>query len=604
MAAILFTLAAVPSAHGQEIPQATVALSHDSVVVGDSFIYQITVDGAQSAEAQFPSSDAYKAEFLGGRDESSHSIFTVNGRTTETNRLRYVMQWRVTPLKAGSGAIDGFPLKAGSQTMTIPRTEYRATDAEKNANFQLSLEAAKTDVYVGEPIHLRMVWSLGRDVKSAAFSGPDGGKDFDVRPTDPRPAKARSNPGQGNDPYRIVPFLDGQFVLARTQVAREDGNVPAYSADLIITPRRAGKIEVGPYRVAFDEVVGQRQRSFFDAPWDDLSQTRRSVVASNAVTLNVNSLPQEGRPADFDGLIGEYSLDASIAAEEASVGDPVPLTLTIHGPEPLDAVKPPTLESQPEVSTRFKTAPEGWEPSTAAAQTGARTFTTTIRPTSDSVTQVPAIRLPYFDTKSGRYDVALSKPIPLRVRAAREVTLADAIRPGALPGISLPPGSAPASLTDAPAGIGANTESLSALVNQQVSLLAMLRTPEGIAFVATPPLALAFVALVAHRKRARDPKEAQRHRALLRARRGVQAAAAADQVSLALRAGLAPFLGAEACSITSGDVTASTLPARAATPAAELLADLEGAEFDSRPIELAAAKARAMKALQELGRTG
>lgn len=600
MCALFVAALPVSRAVAQQTPQqphALVAVSKDSVDLGDSFILQVTVDGSTSAqEPTLPASDAYKAEFLGGRDESSRSVFTINGRRSESNTMRYVMQWRITPLKAGRSAVEAFSVKVGTQSLSVPRTEFSASEPGANPNFQLVLEPVKTDVYVGEPVRMRLVWTLGRNVKSASFSGPDGGQEFDVVPMDPRPPGSRGNP-QNNDPYRIVPFLDSQIVISRSQVTRDEQTLLAFTAELVITPRRTGKLEVGPYRVAFDEVVGQKQRSFFDSPFDDLSQTRRSVVASEAVMLDVKALPTEGRPADFSGLIGTYSLEAAAGNSEANVGDPIALTLTIRGPEPLNSLKAPALESQPEMASKFKPAPEGWE-SADSAVAGQRVFTTTIRPKSDSVTEVPAIRLPYFDVKTGMYDVALSKRIPLKVHAVKEVTLADALRPGG-GGLQLPAATAPVKLTDANVGIGANTESLSALRDQRVSLLAVVRSPGGVAFLVAPPAALAFAAVLAHRRRVRDPLIAARRAAVAEARRRVGGAGTVAEVAVALRRGLSPYVGLGPESVTSRDVAGHFGP-EMSRRIAELLGDLESAEFDSRPLELEGARKRSLDIVMEL----
>src|ERR1043165_713832 len=139
--AALVLLGPLNAVVAQQTPHATIQLDRDSVDLGDSFIYGITIDGAQSAEQpQFPASDTYKAEFLGGWDESSHSIFTINGHTTESNILRYRMQWRITPLKLGRGVVRGFSIGVGSQTLSIPQAEFQVSEPGANPYFQLSLE--------------------------------------------------------------------------------------------------------------------------------------------------------------------------------------------------------------------------------------------------------------------------------------------------------------------------------------------------------------------------------------------------------------------------------------------------------------------------------
>jgi hypothetical protein len=54
------------------------------------------------------------------------------------------------------------------------------------------------------------------------------------------------------------------------------------------------------------------------------------------------------------------------------------------------------------------------------------TYDLTIRAKHPDVTEIPPIELPYFDARTGKYSVAKSKPIPIKVRATKVVTANDA----------------------------------------------------------------------------------------------------------------------------------------------------------------------------------
>lgn len=584
-------------------PSVTVVLSSDSVELGDSLIYQLTIDGVSSADPPpLPSAGGARVEFLGGHDESSRPIMTINGRTTENSVLRYIMQWKVTPVRQGPGAIEGFVLDVAGRKIEVPRVAFSVVEPKPNPNFKLTLESDTRTAYVGEPVHMKLVWVLGNNVRSASFSGSDGGSDFDIAPIDPRPPQSRGKQLVQNEPYRVVPFLNANAIITQSQAEMAGRMVPTLTMDLVVTPRRPGVIEVGRFRVALDEVVGQRPSSFFDSFFDDLSKTRRSVVTSNSVRLDVKPLPSEGKPEDFNGLIGVYSIDAKSANTEANVGDPIPLTVTISGPEPLDSVKPPDLDLQHNFESEFKSSPEGWEiPTSIAAASGERTFTTTIRPKSASVTEIPAIRLPYFDTKTGKYSVATSKPIPLKVRAAREFTAADIARPGGVAGFSLP-AAASAALTSAGPGVGANSESLDALKNQRVGLLAAATTPSGLALIFIPPFALMMAGVFAWRRRASDPAIAQRRSAIREGRRLAASAGTPSELLGAVRTAIAPFVGATPQAVAASDPDDSEMPPNASAKARDLLARLEASDFDGFKIDLAFEKAVARELFSLLDR--
>lgn len=583
-------------------PEATVQLSADSVDLGDSVVYQITIDGVSAADppARLTVPGA-KVEYIGGHDESSRSVMIINGRTTENSVLRYIMQWRVTPSAKGRSTVAGFTMEVDGYKLEVPSISFSVTEPKGNPNFRLTLECETKTAYVGQPVHMKLVWLLGSNVRSASFSGSDGGTQYDVGAIDPRPIATRNRPPQNNEPYRVVGFLGGEAIVTQGLGELGGRQVPRITLDLVITPREPGKIEVGPFRVATDEVVSQRPGSMMDSFFDSFNSTRRTVIPSNSVTLEVKPLPTAGKPADFAGLVGEYAIETKAGNTEANVGDPIPFTVTITGPEPLDALKAPDLDSQADFASAFKPAPEGWEAATGAmaSMAGERSFSTTIRPTSTGVTEIPAVRLPYFDTKTGQYAVASSKPIPLKVRASREVTAADALRSGSAPGFSMPVG-VQAKLTPGGGGVLANSESLDALRDQRLNLAAATRTPTGIAVLLLPPAVLAFAFAWAWKQKHTDPLRAVRRAAVRHAIGRISGAAGPEALLHAVRSGVAPFFGAEPSAVVSSDAAGSFIPSGSRAGLQRLLLQLEGASFDRQPIDLASAKRDAEALLREL----
>ncbi|MFO0786862.1 MAG: BatD family protein [Phycisphaerales bacterium] len=550
-----------------------VAISAESIDLGDSIVYQIALDGVSAATPPtLPPSDLYTAAFLGGQDQSSRSIMSINGKTTETNVLRYVMQWRITPLKTGMVDVPAFSFDVAGKSVSVPAARFRVTTGADNPNFKLTLEPSKSSGYVGEPLRFRLLWEVSGRANSATFTGPDGGSRYDVGAIDPRPQSARARPNMPGDPYHVLPFLNGEAVVTQTQITQGDRSVTVFVLDMVVTPKVAGKIEIGPYRVVVEEVVGQRARSPFDWPFGNAAQTRRSVITSNAVTLDIKPLPTEGKPADFGGLVGVYSIEAKSGNEQANVGDPVPLRVTIGGPEPLDSIKPPDLEAQSEMAASFKPGPEGWEKAnTPGASSSEVTYTTTIRPKSASVTEIPPIRLPYFDTATGKYAVAQSKPIPIKVRASREVTAADALRNDA---VSAAPA---AKLTSASPGLSANSESPDLLTNQRISLLAFAKAPGGIVLFGAPPLLLAGTMIVLQSRKKQDPEKAARKAAIAKARQELGHARSAHDLLSVARGALSPFVGVSSPAVASCDASRAALTPETAALAARVLADLEAA---------------------------
>ena len=134
------------------------------------------------------------------------------------------------------------------------------------------------------------------------------------------------------------------------------------------------------------------------------------------------SLPEEGKPANFAGWVGRYQMETSASPTEVSVGDPITLTLSVSGSEYLDKVDLPALSKDATIDRDFK-VPE--EMAAGVVRGTVKEFTQTLRPKTSEVRAVPAIKLPFFNPESGRYEIAESRPIPLTVKTARILTSAD-----------------------------------------------------------------------------------------------------------------------------------------------------------------------------------
>jgi hypothetical protein len=528
------------------------AVDNPRVYIGDSVTLQITVEGATAAAPpDLANLEGVSAQYVGAQDASSHSVSIINGRMQRQDSIRYVMQWKLTPTRKGAITIPALNVTVDGKSYSTAPLIISAVEPSESPDFRLKLEAEKPSAYVGEPIKVKVTWYLGKQVSGPVqFSGGDGGKVFDIGPgPDPRPG------GREDQRYPVLSFL-GKAAVGRMGQGDMDGaQVTTVTLELIVTPRRPGEAQVGPYSVAFQEVVGQRAPSFFDAPWDNRTVTERRVVMSNTMTLDVRALPAEGKPAGFSGLIGTYGISASARDKEANVGDPVPLTVKITGPEPMEGVAPPDLAELPGFEN-FKLAPEGWQEDERATTTGHRAFTTTVRPRTDAVTEIPPVALSFFDPSTGKYSTARSSAIPLKVNPTREVTSADAIGaprpPVAAAALEPKPGKP---MERGPGGIAANYEDESALVNQGVSVIEIAGHPLGALVLAGPPAVCLAVSLARGRRTSASPG-ARRARAFRRASRRLRRAASHEDVAGALRSYIGGAFGVEPSAVTSADARA------------------------------------------------
>jgi hypothetical protein len=214
--------------------------------------------------------------------------------------------------------------------------------------------------------------------------------------------------------------------------------------------------------VSADLAVGQsprRSRGMFDDFFSGSRyQYQRFSTQSKPLSLKVQPLPESGRPADFYGLVGQYTISAEASPVKVNVGDPITLTVRIGGSRYLKPVQWPDLENI-EGFAGFKIPAERADGEIAAGQ---KVFTQTVRAGSDAVGQIPPIPLSFFDSQSGQYRTVYSAPIPLDVQATRMVTGDDIQSAGP---IAVRP-----QMQSINEGLSANYTSADALVNQHFYL--------------------------------------------------------------------------------------------------------------------------------------
>jgi hypothetical protein len=477
---------------------ARAAIETEQPFVGQTLVFQIQVEGADSPER--PDVSALRKDFAvqeaGGAANNSQSITIVNGRVTRNVQRGFTFQYQLTPKHEGAIVIPPITVRAdGRSVMTAP-LQLRVSPPAEIQDFRLIQTLSKKKVYVGEPVMLTTTWYVGRNVDQFAFTMPllDDPR-FEV--FDPRQT------GSGSDTVD-VPVGESR-VAAKKGKGRLDGwEIVTVEFRKAVVARQPGRIDLEPTVVSFRAIraSAQRPRSLFDDFFgDSFFGSKRGyehlAIPSNPLALDVLPLPEEGRPASFSGLIGNFRFQATATPSEVSVGDPITLTIRVSGPEYLDYVRLPDLAEQQELAADFK-IPE--EMAAGEIVAGSKVFSQTIRAKDPRIQQIPSLGFSYFDPEQGAYVMAHTDAIPLEVSGTRVLTLSDAEGSG-------PDGVVQAELESAQGGIAHNYEDPGALIDRSSGLRARLGSPLWVAALGGPPaIYLGLLALViARRRRAADP---------------------------------------------------------------------------------------------------
>lgn len=133
------------------------------------------------------------------------------------------------------------------------------------------------------------------------------------------------------------------------------------------------------------------------------------------IVIHVRPLPEEGRPSDFIGGVGRFTVSAEADRRDVSMGETFQLRLRFTRDGVFGLFDPFNLPKLPgfHVYRTFADLHGGVDFEIAALR--------------DDLTEIPSISFAYFDPESGEYRVAKTEAIPLRVR--RSATADAAPRP-------------------------------------------------------------------------------------------------------------------------------------------------------------------------------
>ncbi len=122
----------------------------------------------------------------------------------------------------------------------------------------------------------------------------------------------------------------------------------------ILIPQKSGELVIEPYESEW--MVQQRvQRkssnnifdNFFDDPFFNGYQDVPVKLATRPVTIKVKPLPA-GAPAGFTGGVGDFTMKASLSAEEIEVNEALSLKITIRGTGNLPLLGKPEVNLPPD----------------------------------------------------------------------------------------------------------------------------------------------------------------------------------------------------------------------------------------------------------------
>ena len=193
---------------------------------------------------------------------------------------------------------------------------------------------------------------------------------------------------------------------------------------VVVIPQKSGKLTIEPMGIeCIAQVRTQRQQHnsndpfdiFFNDPFFNRGFTNvQKNVNSSAMTLDVKSLPMDGKPDSFSGAVGNYNFSAAIDRDEVSSNEAVTLTLTVSGSGNLELLNMPTPVFPPDFEVYDPKVTSSIDAS-SQGMSGTKKAEYLVIPRRAGDFSIPPIEFSFFNPNKGSYVTLRSSQMDIHV---------------------------------------------------------------------------------------------------------------------------------------------------------------------------------------------
>ncbi len=409
LAAMSLAAVSTPPAFSQSI---VATVDRTRLGLNEDFTLSVEISGRNASEPKLPDMSSFAA--AAGRS-SSQNIQFINGRMSASTTITYtffaqaVGSFEIGPVEV---EIDGqvqrtqpIRIEIVASTAAAPPVSGQppppaqadpALPGEDSALF-LRAEVDRRTVYQNEQVIVAYKIYTLRNINGYSVAKMPNFAGFWVENFD-LPARPRTS----------QQTINGQRYLV-AEIKRS-----------AIFPQSPGKQILEPMALECEvQVPRARNRardpfeSFFDDPF--FARTARLSISSKPVEIEVLPLPSAGRPAGFNGAVGNYTLKAVVDRTAASTNDAITLKITASGQGNIKTLTLPRLE----VPADF----EVYDPKISEIVerggnqiSGSKTWEHVMVPRFAGPHELKPAQLSFFDPHAKQYRTVATAPLALNIQ--------------------------------------------------------------------------------------------------------------------------------------------------------------------------------------------
>lgn len=300
------------------------------------------------------------------------------GGDMQISKYSFILQ----PTKEGDVTVGPFSFTMNGETYTsksytlhVGKGDPNAQIVKKNANYFISIDVSKKELYPGEPALVTYTLysrSSNISIQNYEFPMTNG---FWKEEVD----------GGANGFGQTQVNIDG-YAYLKIPLKKE-----------VIFAQKTGEVEIPPYTLELLVGGGFFQKGSLEN------------LESNSPKITVKPLPS-GAPKSFDNQIGRgYNLEVNYSTTQLKAGEPIDVKININGKGNLKQLNAPALTFPVDFDTYEPESEGNIKLSTSYGFTGAKEFNYLVIPRHHGTYEIPTFEFTYFDLDSKSYKT-LSHP--------------------------------------------------------------------------------------------------------------------------------------------------------------------------------------------------
>lgn len=378
------------------------------VVSGDQFRLTFTINSQKIRDFRAPNIQDFEVLMGPSRSQQS-STQIINGQVTSTSSITFT--YILMANKEGTYTIPGATVMVNGNTHTSNSVKIKVLPPDQDAG-QGNKSSSRNQV-AGSKITDKELFITATASKTNVYEQEAFLLTYKVY------TQVNLTNLHGDTPD-LKGFHTQEVELPRQKTfSLEHYNGKNYSTTIwqqfVLFPQQSGKLEIPS--ITFDATVAQMVASadpfdaFFNGGSNYVNINKKLVTPK--ITINVKELP-EGKPANFSGGVGEFTLSSSISTQELKTNDAVTIKLVISGSGNMKLINTPEVGFpqdfeiyDPKVDNKFNLTRDGLA--------GSKVIEYLAIPRHAGDYTIPPIEFSYFDLKSQSYKTLKTEPYSLKV---------------------------------------------------------------------------------------------------------------------------------------------------------------------------------------------